>query len=80
MAHEFSEEQQEVLQELAPFKDEAAELEKQFQDHRARLRQAALRAHSHYGIPVLRIANIVGVDRRTISVWIEVARAYEKNR
>jgi len=80
MAHELSEDQQEVLDELHELKGHARDLEEAFKAHRNELRERAIVAVTHYGLSVKKAAETAGIDRRTLTVWLQVHNADEKRR
>lgn len=80
MAHELSEDQEEILGDLSELSTEALALQEQFASHRERVRERALTAVTHYGLSVQRVAATVGIDRRTLTVWLQVHNAEQRAR
>jgi O-methyltransferase involved in polyketide biosynthesis len=80
MSNDYSEDQQAILSELAGHKANGERLAQQFADHRAAVRERALTAVTHYGISVMRAAQEAGIDRRTLTTWLQVHNAENKGR
>jgi len=67
-----------TLENLAAMKLEAERLAEQFRIHREDLRAEAIHAVTVNGISVLRAATAAGIDRRTLTVWLQVHNAEQK--
>jgi hypothetical protein len=78
MATYLSEDQQAILDELLEHKAHGDQLAEQFAAHRAAVRERALYAVTHYGLSVVRAATAAGIDRRTLTVWLQVWNAEQK--
>lgn len=70
--------QEPILTELAQHKHESERLKKLYEIHRADLRASAIAAVTEYGISVVRAATECGIDRRTLTVWLQVHNAEQK--
>jgi DNA-binding NtrC family response regulator len=79
MSNDYSEDQQAILAELAGHKATGERLAQQFADHRAAVRERALLAVTHYGISVFRAAQEAGIDRRTLTTWLQVHNAERRS-
>lgn len=80
MAHDLSEDQSDVLAELEGHKKHGEDLAQMFADHRAAVRERALVAITHYGVSIARASAAAGVDRRTLTTWLQVWNAEQKGR
>lgn len=69
-----------MVDELEQLRTEGERLAKMFRQHREDLRAVALRAVTHYGVSVVRAATAGGMDRRTLTVWLQVFNAENKGR
>jgi transposase-like protein len=61
-------------------KHEAAVLADQFARHRGDLRAEAIHAVTVTGLSVKKVAETAGIDRRTLTVWLQVHNAEQKGR
>jgi len=79
MSRELTEDQAAIVEELEEFKANGDRLAQEFATHRAAVRERALYAVTHYGVSVVRAATAAGVDRRTLTVWLQVFNAEQKS-
>lgn len=68
------------LWELRAQAGQVEELEKEWKIQRQELRRLAVNAVLDYGFSVVRAADIAGIQRKTLSVWLDVERAIRKER
>lgn len=66
------------LWELRQVATENAELERQWKIQRESLRALAVRAVLDDGFSVVRAADVAGVQRKSLSLWLEIERAVRK--
>lgn len=69
-----------ALANLESMKQEGERLADLFKRHRADLRAEAIGAVTEQGLSVLKVATAAGIDRRTLTVWLQVHNAEQKGR
>lgn len=65
---------------LTSMKLEGERLADLFKRHREDLRNEAIHAVTVGGLSVLKVATLAGIDRRTLTVWLQVHNAEQKGR
>lgn len=69
-----------ALANLKSMKLEGENLADKFKRHREDLRNEAIHAVTVGGLSVLKVATNAGIDRRTLTVWLQVHNAEQKGR
>lgn len=72
--------QAQILEELAEHKKRSEDLAELFKMHRQDLRAALICAVTECGLSVKKAAETAGMDRRTVTVWLQVHNAEQKGR